>query len=152
MKRGQLLLRGVCVLFAAVVFFYAATWVGIQLFGDDDRHLNPEKAAVVSPLSAAGRKDCRVPNTEDYAMGLNAEGKPVFEDPHRAIKAFKREHRLYFIKIGLHLGPVFFGPKNWKRFQQEYWTAAPKVWGEMDEDTELYNFLKVYSNSFDDFV
>lgn len=152
MKKGQMLLRGATILLAAVMFFYAATWVGIQLFGDDDRYLNPEKAKVVSPLGATIGWEYHIPNTGDYAAGVNTEGKPVFVDPHRAIKAFKREHRLYFIKIGLHLGPVFFGPKNWKRFQEEYWTAAPKVWGEIDGDRELYDFLRVYGNSFDNFV
>ena len=152
MKKSRLILKGAGILFAAVAFFYAAAWTGIQLFGDDDHYLNPEKARIVSPLGAASEWAYRIPNTGDYAVGLNAEGKPVFEDTHRAIGAFKRDHRLYFIKIGLHLGPVFFGSKNWKRFQQEFWTAAPKVWGEMDEDRELYDFLSVYSNSFDDFI
>ena len=41
MKRGQLILRGAGALLAAVMFFYTAAWVGIQLFGDDDRYLNP---------------------------------------------------------------------------------------------------------------
>ena len=102
MKRGQLILRGAGALLAAVIFFYAAAWVGIQLFGDDDRYLNPEKAKVVSPLGAASEWRYHIPNTGDYTVGLNAEGKPVFEDPHRAINAFKRDHRLYFIRIGLH--------------------------------------------------
>ena len=42
--------------------------------------------------------------------------------------------------------------RSLKRFQEEFWTAAPKVWGEMDGDHELYDFLKVYSNSFDNFI
>lgn len=80
MKRGQLILRGAGALLAAVIFFYAAAWVGIQLFGDDDCYLNPEKAKVVSPLGAASEWRYHIPNTGDYTVGLNAEGKPVFED------------------------------------------------------------------------
>jgi beta-lactamase regulating signal transducer with metallopeptidase domain len=89
--------------------------------------------------------------SEDLAIGADAEGRAVFKDPYKALRALSREYGTTLGKLRLQnlLPPLGYG--NYRRYYEA--SARSNPWAVTEEEKGdiafLRGFFDIYENSFE---
>ncbi len=89
--------------------------------------------------------------SEDLAIGADAEGRAVFKDPYKALRALSREYGSTLGKLRLQnlLPPLGYG--NYKRYYEASIRSNPRATTEAEirELAFIRGFFDIYENSFE---
>lgn len=89
------------------------------------------------------------PNHSAYQLALNAEGKPVFKHPSKALRQAKVDYSdtIKEIRKEQHLLPL--SKYNYKQYAVYGWQINSTDTMVTDQGADLTGFLDIYENSFD---
>ncbi|WP_195267895.1 hypothetical protein [Eubacterium sp. 1001713B170207_170306_E7] len=135
-------------------FIPAAAFLLLHL---DDAIPSRQKAAVVGELDSAvsitGQPFLPFDDSsEAYAMGVNAEGMPVFKDPDQAFIQIKKDYTPGIKELQKEFKLKPFNRFYWRPYETYGWqmsTSDPEL---RYQGNRVCRFISIYKNSFDNII
>ena len=86
--------------------------------------------------------------SEDFAIGADSEGKAVFKDPARALRALRKHYGKTLREIRLRNLLPGLSPLTCKHYKQAAFAARASTDREAQDAAFVLGFLDIYENSY----